>query len=245
MNEPNLIYGRHPVHEALLSEKKLEKILISIDAKQGELAEIKQLAKEQEVPVQMVPFQKIDAITRKAHQGIIAFVSLIQYYDINDVLMKVYDEGRTPLFLVLDHITDVRNFGAIARTAYGAGVDAIIIPAKGGAMIGSDAMKTSAGALNHIHVCKVKNLVEALDFFRLNGIRIVATDMHTEKFSYNEDFTVPLAIVMGAEDTGVSLQLIRKSDSILKLPILSDLESYNVSVSAGMILHEVMRQRNA
>jgi 23S rRNA (guanosine2251-2'-O)-methyltransferase len=244
VNQPTIIYGKHPVNEALLSGKKIEKILISLDARQSEMTDIKKLAKEQEVPVQMVPVQKLNTISRKAHQGIIAFLSLIQYFELEDVLMKAYDEGRTPLFLVLDHITDVRNFGAITRTAYGAGVDAIVIPAKGGAMIGSDAMKTSAGALNKIHVCKVKNLVEALDFFQLNGIRIVATDMHTEKYSYNEDFTVPLAIVMGAEDTGVSLQLIRKSDSIIKIPILSDLESYNVSVSAGMILHEVMRQRN-
>jgi 23S rRNA (guanosine2251-2'-O)-methyltransferase len=244
LNDSHLIYGRHPVFEALAAGKKLEKILISLDARQGELTEIKQLAKQHEIPVQMVPVQKLNTVTRKNHQGVVAFVSLIQYYDVNDVLMKVYDEGRTPLFLVLDHITDVRNFGAIARTAYGAGVDAVIIPAKGGAMIGSDAMKTSAGALNKLHVCKVKSLADALDFFQLNGIRIVAADMHTEKFTYNEDFTVPLAIVMGSEETGVSLQLIRKSDAVIKIPIQSGLESYNVSVSAGMILHEVMRQRN-
>ena len=244
MNQPNLIYGKHPVYEALVAEKKLEKILIALDTKQGEIAEIRKLAKEQEIPVQMVPMQKLNAISKKAHQGIIGFLSLIQYFELEDVLMKAYDEGRTPLFLVLDHITDVRNFGAIARTALGANVDAIVVPAKGGALIGSDALKTSAGALNKIHVCKVKSLTEALDFFKLNGVRITATDMHTENYSYNEDFTVPIAIVMGAEDTGVSLQLIRKSDSIIKIPIDESLESYNVSVSAGMILYETMRQRN-
>jgi 23S rRNA (guanosine2251-2'-O)-methyltransferase len=244
LNQPNLIYGKHPVYEALVAEKKLEKILIALDTKQGEIAEIRKLAKEQEIPVQMVPMQKLNAISKKAHQGIIGFLSLIQYFELEDVLMKAYDEGRTPLFLVLDHITDVRNFGAIARTALGANVDAIVVPAKGGALIGSDALKTSAGALNKIHVCKVKSLTEALDFFKLNGVRITATDMHTENYSYNEDFTVPIAIVMGAEDTGVSLQLIRKSDSIIKIPIHESLESYNVSVSAGMILYEAMRQRN-
>jgi 23S rRNA (guanosine2251-2'-O)-methyltransferase len=244
LNQPNLIYGKHPVYEALVAEKKLEKILIALDTKQGEIAEIRKLAKEQEIPVQMVPMQKLNAISKKAHQGIIGFLSLIQYFELEDVLMKAYDEGRTPLFLVLDHITDVRNFGAIARTALGANVDAIVVPAKGGALIGSDALKTSAGALNKIHVCKVKSLTEALDFFKLNGVRITATDMHTENYSYNEDFTVPIAIVMGAEDTGVSLQLIRKSDSIIKIPIDESLESYNVSVSAGMILYETMRQRN-
>jgi 23S rRNA (guanosine2251-2'-O)-methyltransferase len=244
LNQPNLIYGKHPIYEALASGKKLEKILIASDSKQGEIAEIRKLAKEQQVPVQIVPVQKLNAITRKVHQGIIGFLSLIQYFELEDVLMKAYEEGRTPLFLVLDHVTDVRNFGAIARTALGAKVDAIVVPATGGAMIGSDALKTSAGALNKIHVCKVKSLTEALDFFKLNGIRIVAADMHTETYTYNEDFSIPLAIVMGAEDTGVSLQLIRKSDSIIKIPISDTLESYNVAVSAGMILYEVMRQRN-
>lgn len=239
----NLIYGKHPVYEALASGKRMEKILISQDAKHTDTAEIRKLAKEQEVPVQLVPVQKLNSITRKVHQGVIGFLSLIQYYELEDVLMKAYEEGRTPLFLVLDHVTDVRNFGAIARTALGAGVDAIVVPAKGGALIGSDALKTSAGALNKIHVCKVKSLVEALGFFKLNGVRIAATDMHTETFTFQEDFTIPLAIVMGAEDTGVSLQLIRKSDSIIKIPINESLESYNVAVSAGMILYEVMRQR--
>lgn len=241
----NLIYGKHPVYEALVSGKKLEKILISSDAKPAETAEIRKLAKQQEIPVQMVPIQKLNSITRKVHQGVVGFLSLIQYFELEDVLMKAYEEGRTPLFLVLDHITDVRNFGAIARTALGAAVDAIVVPVKGGALIGSDALKTSAGALNKIHVCKVKSLTETLDFFKLNGIRIVAADMHTETFTYQEDFTIPLAIVMGAEDTGVSLPLIRRSDSIIKIPIHEALESYNVAVSAGMILYEVMRQRAA
>jgi 23S rRNA (guanosine2251-2'-O)-methyltransferase len=243
VNTPYLIYGKHPVREALLSGKKIEKLLISLDAQQDDLSEIKKLARHQGVTVQMVPVQKLNAITRKAHQGIVAFLSIIQYYKLEDVLMKAYDEGRLPLFLALDHITDVRNFGAIARTAYGAGVDAIVIPAKGSALINSDAMKTSAGALHKIHVCKVKSLSDALDFFRQNGIRIIATGMHAHTYAYQEDFTVPVAIVIGSEDTGISVQLIRKADSVVKIPILSDLESYNVSVSAGMILYEVMRQR--
>lgn len=243
MNTPEIIYGKHPIEEALKAEQRLEKILISLDSKEQDFEEIKKAAKKNNVPVQMVPVQKLNTICRKAHQGVIAYLSIINYYEIEDVLMKVYEEGRVPLFLVLDHITDVRNFGAIARTAYGAGVDAIIVPTKGGALISSDAMKTSAGALNNIHVCKINNLVDALDFFRQNGIFIVSADMNTQYFSYQTDYTVPVAIILGAEDEGVANTLIRKSDRIVKIPLLSSLESYNVSVSAGMILHEVMRQR--
>ncbi len=168
MKNQDIIYGKHPIEEALKSSQKLEKILISLESKESDFDNITALAKQQKVPVQKVPVQKINTICRKAHQGIIAYISIIPYYEIEDVLMKVYEEGRTPLFLVLDHITDVRNFGAIARTAYGAGVDAIIVPNKGAALISSDAMKTSSGALNKIHVCKINNLVEALDFFRQN-----------------------------------------------------------------------------
>ncbi len=245
MKESHLIYGKHPIVEALKSGKGIEKILLSQSLKASEFAEIKNLAKQYQIPVQVVPLQKLNSITRKLHQGMVAFLSVIQYFDLEDVLMKAYDEARTPLFLVLDHITDVRNFGAIARTAYGAGVDAIVIPGKGGALISGDAVKTSAGALSHIHVCKVKSLTEALDFFKMNGIRIVATDMHTEQMPFQEDFTIPMAIVLGSEESGVSLDLIRRSDAIVKIPIQTDLESYNVSVSAGMMLYEVMRQRSS
>lgn len=239
----SLIYGKHAVYEALQAAKKLEKILLLRNSSSHDLSVIETLARQQQIPVQKVPVQKLNSLTTKNHQGVVAFLAVIPYYQLDDILAKVYDEGRMPLFLVLDHITDVRNLGAIARTALGAGVDALVLPAYGSALISSDAIKTSSGALLHIHVCKVKKLAEAISFFRNNGIRIVAADKHCPKYVFQEDLTGPLALVVGAEDKGISLPVLQTADMLVKIPINPALESYNVSVAAGMLLYEAMRQR--
>ncbi len=213
------------------------------DAHSDEIRAIKEFARERKIPVQHVPVQKLNSITRKNHQGVVAFLSLIPYYSVEDVLMKAYDEGRTPFFLLLDNITDVRNFGAIARSAELCGVDALIVPQRGGALISPDAMKASAGALNLVHVCKVRELTEAVNFLRLNGIKIFAAEESREKKLYEVDFTIPCAVILGAEGEGISEELMRKADENFSIPMVGKIGSFNVSVAAGITLYEMMRQR--
>ncbi len=238
-----LIYGRHPVIEALKAEKVFEKILLQQGAFSDEISAIKTLARQSNVPVQFVPPQKLRTITAKNHQGVVGFLSLIQYYSVEDVMLKAYDEGRIPLFLLLDNITDVRNFGAIARTAEVTGVDALIVPQKGGALINEDAIKTSAGALNLIHVCKAQTLAHAVDYLKLNGIRIFAADEKAKKKVFEMDFSIPAAIIIGAEGEGISKELLQKSDESFSIPMLGKISSFNVSVTSGIVLYEVTRQR--
>jgi len=198
-----------------------------------------------EIPVQNVPLQKLKSITSKNHQGVAAFLSLLQYYSVEDVLLKAYDEGRTPLFLMLDNITDVRNLGAIARSAEVTGADALIVPQRGGALLNQDAIKTSAGALNLIHVCKAKTLEDAADYLRLNGIRIFAAQEKAAKKIFEMDFTLPAVIILGSEGEGISKQLLKKADESFSIPMKGKISSFNVSVAAGIILYEAMRQRIA
>ncbi len=239
----HLIFGRHPVLEALSAEKPFEKILLQQGAASPEITIIRQLAGKLKIPVQVVPVQKLFSITKKNHQGVIGFLSLIDYFSVEDVMLKAYDEGRVPLFVLLDNITDVRNFGAIARSAELSGVDALIVPQKGGALISGDAMKASAGALNHIHVCKEINLIRSADFLKLNGIRLYAASESAEQKVYDIDFSVPCAIILGAEGEGISQELSRKADRQFSIPMTGTIGSFNVSVAAGIILYEVMRQR--
>lgn len=245
MNQSHLIYGRHPVAEALRAERMFEKILLQQGIQSPEIQDIRATAREKNIPVQVVPIQKLNSITRKNHQGIVGFLSLIQYYSIEDVMLKAYDEGRTPLFLMLDGITDVRNFGAIARSVELCGADALIVPQKGGALISADAIKASAGALSLIHVCKAAALADALKYFRLNGIKILAANEQAEKKLFEMDFSVPCAIILGAEGEGISEDLLKKADELFRIPMTGKIGSFNVSVAAGIILYEVMRQRNS
>jgi 23S rRNA (guanosine2251-2'-O)-methyltransferase len=241
--DEHLIYGKHPVLEALKEGRPFEKLLIQRPATSDELRSIVSMATKQNVLVQFVPLQKLNSVTRKNHQGVVGFVSLIPYYDVADILAKVYEEGRTPLFLVLDQITDVRNFGAIARTAECCGVDALVVPAKGSALISADAMKASAGALNRLPVCKVRFLAEALDFFKLNGLAVFASDLKAGKMLYDCDLTIPMAVILGSEEDGVSPKLLEMADQNFIIPMAGNFDSLNVSVSAGIIMYETLRQR--
>lgn len=245
MKNDNMIFGIRPVLESISAGKEVDRVLLQKGLRGELFHELFQQVKELGIPLQIVPIDRLNRITRKNHQGVIAFLSRISYHRLEQVMPGVYEGGKTPLVLVLDHITDVRNFGAIARTAECSGVDAIVIPAKGAAAINEDAMKTSSGALNLVPVCRVDRLQDAVRFLKNSGLKIVAA---TEKggIDYDEeDMKVPLCVVMGAEDLGVSAELLKLSDGFIKIPQQGEIGSLNVSVAAGIILFEALRQRKA
>lgn len=243
MKEDNLIYGKHPLLEALRAGKPFEKILLQNGTSNVEMKEVNALARQANIPVQYVPHQKLNSITRKNHQGMIGFGSLIGYYDLQDILMHDYDHNKVPLFMLLDRVTDVRNFGAIARTAECCGASAIVVPATGGALIHADAIKASAGALTTLPVCKVNRLEDAVELLKLNGVQVLVSDMDAPKQLQELDFSAPTAIIMGSEGEGVSGKLASMADERFKIPMVGITESLNVSVAAGMILYEALKQR--
>ncbi len=237
------IFGLRPVLEAIEAGKTIDKLMIQ-KGLQGELYhELLEKVTEYGIPMQQVPLQKLNRLTGKNHQGVFAFISPIDFHKLEDVLPSIYEAGKNPLILILDRISDVRNFGAIARTAECTGVDVIIIPEKGSASVNEDAIKTSAGALYQIPVCKVKSLKETIKFLQLSGISITCASEKTSDTIYDMDFSLPTAIVMGSEDDGVSNELIRISDNLAKLPMYGEIGSLNVSVACGAFLYEVIRQR--
>jgi 23S rRNA (guanosine2251-2'-O)-methyltransferase len=238
-----LIVGRKPVYEALKKGSGVDKILIYRNATGEVLTEIKKLAREQQVPIQLVPGQKLDSITNVQHQGVVAFKTLVAYQDLQTIINFVTGEGQAPLFLMLDGVTDVRNIGAIARTALCCGVHGIIIPDRGVAALGEDAMKASAGALNHVNMIRANSLVKAADTLRLNGIPLYAAIMQAETPVYNLPLQEPCAIVLGSEDKGIQPVLEKVVDKAFKVPMPGNFDSLNVSVAAGMILYEAVRQR--
>jgi 23S rRNA (guanosine2251-2'-O)-methyltransferase len=202
------------------------------------------LMKENGVAYQFVPIEKINRITRKNHQGVLAFISPVEFTDIEMLLPMLFERGKDPLLLVLDQITDVRNFGAIARSAECAGVDAIIIPEKGMARIGADAIKTSAGALHHIPICKTNNLFRTVQFLQNSGVQIVAATEKAHAIYTEGNFKTPTAIVMGSEESGISQTILNIADQKLKIPLFGKIESLNVSVSAALMIYEAVRQRD-
>jgi len=245
MEKDNFIFGIRAITEAIRSDKQIDRVLM-VKGLKGELyMELFELLKLHQVPIQQVPAERIDRVTRKNHQGVVAFMSEITYLNLEEIVQRVFESGETPLILVLDQITDVRNFGAISRTAECTGVHAIVIPERGAAQINADAMKTSAGALNHIPVCRVKNLHNAVKFLQMSGLQIVAVTEKTQGFYYENDFTAPTALVMGAEDTGISNDIIRIADVHTKIPLLGKVESLNVSVATAVVLYEAIKQRQA
>lgn len=238
-----MIYGTRAVMEAILAGKEIEKVMIQAGLKNDLIRELVTTAQAHNVPVVTIPQEKLKRLTTKNHQGVICILSSVSYASLDNVIDRAYSEGREPFLLILDRITDVRNFGAIARTAECAGMDAIVIAEKGNAPVTSDAMKTSAGALNHLPVCREKDLKVTLQFLRDNGIRIVACTEKTEKEIYDADLRGPLAIVMGSEEDGVSDFILRSADDLAKIPMRGKIGSLNVSVAAGIAIYEVIRQR--
>jgi 23S rRNA (guanosine2251-2'-O)-methyltransferase len=244
MQKDDFVFGTRAVIEAVKTGRPIEKVLVKKGLSNNLFQELYQLMKENEVVFQFVPLDKINRITRKNHQGVLALLSPVEFYPIESLLPGLYETGKNPFILLLDQVTDVRNFGAIVRSAECAGVHAVIIPQKGMAHIGGDAVKTSAGAIHHIPICRVESLNQTVQFLKDSGIKIVAatekaTDLYTEA-----NLNAPLCIIMGSEEKGISSQLLQLADQQLKIPILGQIESLNVSVAAALMLYEAVRQRD-
>lgn len=241
--DKDFIFGTRAVMEAINAQKDIDKILVNKDINNELIKELLSLAKEEKIPVVRVPEAKLNRTTRKNHQGVLAHISAIQYASLDNVIDECFSKGIAPLILVLDRITDVRNFGAMARTADCAGVHAIVIPEKGSAQINSDAVKTSAGALNFVPVCRVKNLYYTVKDLKKMGLSVVSVTEKTERAMYEADFTVPTALVLGSEEDGISPEIMGISDEFVKIPLSGNIESLNVSVAAGVVIYEAIRQR--
>ena len=242
-SKKNIIAGRNPVIEALKSGQTVDKILLSKNVSGDAIGEIRKLAQEKSIPIQYVPIEKINSLTNIQHQGVLAFKGSVLYQDLQQVIDWVNEQGITPLFLLLDGVTDVRNIGAIARTALCCGVQAIIIPDKGVGALNEDAVKTSAGALEQINICRVNSLMKAVDELHLNGIKVFASEMTAKTKLFDLEMKEPCAIVLGGEEKGVFPALMKICDGSFKIPMTGNFESLNVSVAAGMILYEAMKQR--
>ena len=237
------IFGIRAIIEAITSGKEVETLYVQRGLTGDLYQELKKVIAEYEITAQFVPVEKLDRMTPKNHQGAVAVISPITYHKIENIIPEIYEKGEVPLILVLDSVTDVRNMGAIARTAECAGVHAIVVPGKGSAQINADAVKTSAGALYKIPVCRHDNFVQTVRFLQESGLQIVCCTEKTNDYIYKPDYTAPTAIVMGSEDEGIRNELIRTADYLAKIPMFGEIESLNVSVSAGVILYEAIRQR--
>lgn len=238
-----VVFGIRAVIEAIESGKQVDKVLMKKDLG-GELArELLSVTREYNVPVQRVPVERINKVTRKNHQGVIAFMAAVDYYHVDDIVPALYDEGINPLVVVLDGVTDVRNFGAIARTCECAGVNCIVIPERNSVSVNADAVKTSAGALNYLPVCRERNLVKAVHYLRDSGFKVMGASEKTDLNYTKADFTGPVAIVLGAEDTGISTDVLKLCDTLVAIPEFGQINSLNVSVAGGIMIYEVVRQR--
>jgi 23S rRNA (guanosine2251-2'-O)-methyltransferase len=243
INNNDFIFGIRPVIEAINSGKTIDKLLIKKGLSGELIAELNSLVKANNILAQLVPEEKLQRITRKTHQGVIAFLSPVPFYQFDEVVTSIFEKGETPLLLFLDQVSDVRNFGAIVRTAECAGVHAIIVPEKGSAQINADAVKTSAGALLHLPVCKVRNSVGAIRTLKNSGLTVYAATEKAATSYFDHDFSVPTVIIMGAEDNGISDELIRQADHLVRIPLTGKINSLNVSVAAGILLFESVKQR--
>jgi len=239
----SLIIGQKKVIDAMKAGEQVERIYLANTVYGKQADEIRRIAEEHQVPVNKVPIEKINGFNIENHEGCVALKGRIKYQDLQQVISFVVENGEVPLFLMLDGITDIRNIGALARTAYSCGVNAIIIPDKGIGALNEDAIATSAGALESISVCRVTSLMKAVDELHLNGIKVFASEMTAKKKVYDLDYSEPCAIIMGSEDKGIFPALMKIADEQFSIPMKNDFESLNVSVAAGMILYEVIRQR--
>lgn len=245
MEKTDYIFGIRAVVEAIEAGKDIDKILVSKDLRGDLIKELLDLARNNRVLVRRVPAQTIDRITRKNHQGVVAILSAVTYYRLDHLVPQLYEEGKLPFIIVLDGITDVRNFGAIARTAECVGADAIVIHEHGSVSVGGDAIKTSAGALHHIPVCRERSAALAVKFLRENGYKVVAVSEKSAVDYTTVNYCDPVALVMGAEDVGISPEVMKLTDCSAAIPMFGKIGSLNVSVAAGVMMYEVVRQRLA
>ncbi|MDD4848657.1 MAG: 23S rRNA (guanosine(2251)-2'-O)-methyltransferase RlmB [Bacteroidales bacterium] len=243
MKKEEFIYGIHPILEALRSGREVEKIVVSSALRGQNVAELRTEAERLSVPMQHVPNDWFRKMGNVNHQGAMCYMSAIEYTSIEQMLPMIYERGEVPFLLMLDRITDVRNFGAIVRTAECAGVHAIIVPSRGHALICGDAVKTSAGALNRMPICREYNLKETIKFLKDSGIAVVSASEKFNNFYNDVDMTTPVAIIMGSEEDGVSPEYVKLSNTTVKIPMYGEINSLNVSVATGIMLFEVTRQR--
>ena len=240
----DFIYGAWPVMEALKASKEFEKVLIQHGLRNEVIKEVISELKHLDIPFQFVPIEKLNRVTRKNHQGIIAYLSPITFSRIEQVLPAIYEKGEDPFLLILDKITDVRNFGAILRTASCTGVHAVVIPVKGSALLNSDTVKSSAGAIYTLPICRSENLKDSIEYLKNSGLKILAATEKGEEVYYNEKLTGPVALIMGSEGEGISPEYLKRSDLLVRIPMKGTIDSLNVSVAAGVLLYEIFRQRN-
>lgn len=238
-----LLIGRKPLLEALEQGTAIEKIFLLRTATGPDINTIKQLAKERNIPISQVPVEKLNSFTRAQHQGVVAWTSLLEYVELQQAISHVVEKGETPLLILLDGVTDVRNVGAIARTALCCGAQGLILPTSSSASLTEEAIKTSAGALHKIMLCRIPSVPQAIDVLRLNGIQVMGTEMRGSVPVFETDLTIPSCIVMGAEDTGISKDVLKRADVLIRIPMAAKFDSLNVSVATGMILYEALRQR--
>jgi 23S rRNA (guanosine2251-2'-O)-methyltransferase len=237
------VFGIHSVHEAVESGSEIDRILVRKDYSNSQIKDILKNAYRLNIPIQKVPKEKLNAVTGKNHQGIIAFLSAIKYASLDHIITDAYSQGTDPLLLILDHITDVHNLGAIARTAEGLGFNGIILPSKGSARLNSEAVKISAGALMHLPVCRVKSLLSTIDYLKNNGIRMIACTEKANDSIYSCDMNGPACLVLGSEFDGISREILNKSDLRVHIPMHGRVSSFNVSVSMAIVGSELIRQR--
>jgi len=238
-----MVYGIHPVLEAIDSGKEAEKVFLQKGLRSDHFTEMVKKLKQHSIPYQFVPVEKLNRLTRKNHQGVVAFISPVVFFKLEDILPSIYEEGKTPFLLILDKITDVRNFGAILRTAECSGVHAVVIPSRNTAQLNPETIKSSAGAIFKVPICRSENLKTTIDFIGQSGLRIIAATEKASHNCFNADLTGPVALIMGSEGEGISEEYMKMADLEVKIPLLGTIESLNVSVSAGILLYEVVRQR--
>jgi 23S rRNA (guanosine2251-2'-O)-methyltransferase len=244
MEKTEMIFGTRAVMEAIKAGREIEKMYVQSGLNNDLIKELIQTAAEHKVPYSFIPQQKLNYLSNKNHQGVICVLSAVQYVPLENIIDICYQEGRDPFFLIVDRVTDVRNFGALARTAECAKIDAIIIADKGNAPITGDAMKTSAGALSHLPVCRVKDMKKTLQLLKENGIQVVACTEKATDTLYDLDLNTPIAIIMGSEEDGISPQMLQAADKLAKIPMKGSIASLNVSVAAGIAIYETIRQKN-
>jgi 23S rRNA (guanosine2251-2'-O)-methyltransferase len=244
MQEETLIFGIRAIIEAINSEKTIDKVFLQKGLK-GELyGELESLIRRSQINCSYVPVEKLNRLTKKNHQGAVAQISPIAFYDLENLVLSTFESGKTPLFLLLDQLSDVRNFGAIIRTAECTGVNGIVIQKKGGAPVNGDTIKTSAGAVFKVPICKVDHIKDAVFFMQASGIKVIAATEKTDNTLYDVSFKEPCAIIMRSEDRGINPSTLKVVDEKAKLPLLGDIESLNVSVACGAFLYEAVRQRS-
>jgi 23S rRNA (guanosine2251-2'-O)-methyltransferase len=244
MKESDCIFGLRPVIEAIRAGKQIDRLLIKQGLHGALYHELMVEVKKFNIAFQIVPLERIELVTRKNHQGVLAWLSVIEYQHIDNLLPLIFEKGEDPLILVLDSVSDVRNFGSIVRTAYCLGAHAIVIPEKGSARISADAVKASAGALHIFPVCRERSVVRSTRFLKDSGLKIICAEERSADSAPEIDLTGPVALILGSEDKGISLELRALSDHRVKIPMSGTIGSLNVSIAAGILLYEVLRQRD-